>query len=54
MKIRFKNQKLQADAAAAAVDVFAGQPPVASNYLVDQGVEADDQMSFGDYLGATG
>ncbi len=37
MKIRFKHQKFQADAAKAVVDVFAGQPYLTPTYLIDKG-----------------
>ncbi len=37
MKLKFKHQKFQADAAAAICDVFAGQPNVSSTYVVDKG-----------------
>ena len=37
MKLKFKHQKFQADAANAVVDVFAGQPYLTANYLIDRG-----------------
>ena len=37
MKLKFKHQKFQADAAKAVTDVFAGQPYETSTYLIDQG-----------------
>lgn len=37
MKLRFKHQKFQADAAKAVVDVFAGQPYLTPTYLMDRG-----------------
>lgn len=37
MKLKFKYQKFQADAAKAVVDVFAGQPYLTANYLIDRG-----------------
>ena len=38
MKLRFKHQKFQADAAKAVVDVFAGQPKNEGiSYLIDKG-----------------
>ncbi len=37
MKLQFKHQKFQSDAAKAVVDVFAGQPYMASPYLMDKG-----------------
>lgn len=37
MKLQFKHQKFQADAAKAVVDVFAGQPYLAPTYMMDRG-----------------
>ena len=37
MRLQFKHQKFQADAAKAVVDVFAGQPHLTSSYMMDQG-----------------
>lgn len=37
MKLRFKHQKFQADAAKAVVDVFAGQPYLTPSYMMDMG-----------------
>ena len=34
MKLQFKHQKFQADAAKAVVDVFAGQPYLTSSYMI--------------------
>lgn len=39
MKLQFKHQKFQADAAKAVVDVFVGQPYLTSTYLMDRGSE---------------
>ena len=39
LKLRFKHQKFQADAAKAVVDVFAGQPYLTTSYMIDQGYE---------------
>lgn len=39
MKLKFKHQKFQADAAKAVVDVFAGQSYLTANYLIDRGDE---------------
>lgn len=38
MKLQFKHQKFQADAAKAVVDVFAGQPYLTPTYLMDKGL----------------
>lgn len=37
MKLQFKHQKFQADAAKAVVDVFAGQPYLTPTYMIDKG-----------------
>lgn len=37
MKLKFKHQKFQADAAKAVVDVFAGQPYLTPTYMMDRG-----------------
>ena len=34
MKIKYKYQKFQSDAAKAVVDVFAGQPYMTNSYLL--------------------
>ena len=39
MKLRFKHQKFQVDAAKAVVDVFAGQPHLTPSYMMDPGKE---------------
>ena len=38
MKLQFKHQRFQADAAKAVVDVFAGQPYLQPSYMMDQGL----------------
>jgi len=38
MKLKFKHQQFQADAAAAVVEVFAGQPNSSSSYIIDPGL----------------
>ena len=37
MKLQFKHQKFQADAAKAVVDVFVGQPYLTPSYMMDRG-----------------
>lgn len=37
MRLQFKHQKFQADAARAIVDVFAGQPFLTPTYMMDKG-----------------
>ena len=47
MKLQFKNQKFQADAAKAVVDVFAGQPNITNNsYLIDRGINSSQQIAI--------
>lgn len=52
MKLKFKHQKFQADAAKAVVDVFKGQPYLTPTYLMDTG-KGDYQISIGenDFMG---
>ena len=52
MKLQFKHQKFQADAAKAVVDVFAGQPYLTPTYMIDRGNTA--QSSFTDEQDFTG
>ena len=52
MKLQFKHQKFQADAAKAVVDVFAGQPYLTPSYLIDKGRSAQHQ--WGEEVFATG
>lgn len=44
MKLRFKHQRFQADAAKAVVDVFAGQPYLTQSYMMDTGVVKSAQQ----------
>ena len=37
MRIQYKHQKFQADAARAVVEVFAGQPYMTPTYMMDKG-----------------
>ena len=39
MKLQFKHQKFQADAANAVCDVFAGQPYLTPTYMMDRGTD---------------
>ena len=50
MKLQFKHQKFQADAAKAVVDVFSGQPYRTSTYRVDRG-DGDQQTLLDDFTG---
>ena len=45
MKLQFKHQKFQADAAKAVVDVFAGQPYLTPSYMMDRGYQVKMQES---------
>lgn len=51
MKLKFKHQKFQADAAQAVVDVFAGQPYLTPSYMIDRGY---NQIAFTDEQDFTG
>ena len=44
MKLQFKHQKFQADAAKAVVAVFAGQPYLKPTYMMDRGLEEGEQQ----------
>ena len=41
MKLQFRHQKFQADAAKAVCDVFSGQPCLTPSYMMDRGVSQD-------------
>ena len=49
MKLKFKHQKFQADAAQAICDVFSGQPKITPTYLIDKGLSDNKfpQSKFG-------
>ena len=53
MRLQFKHQKFQADAAKAVVDVFAGQPYLTPSYMMDRG-SGYYQRSFTDEEDFTG
>ena len=53
MKIQYKHQKFQADAAKAVVDVFAGQPYLTPFYMMDRG-SGYIQQSWTDDVDYTG
>lgn len=46
MKIQYKHQKFQSDAARAVVDVFSGQPFLTPTYMMDKGIG-----KIGEYAG---
>ncbi len=48
MRLQFKHQAFQAEAAKAVVDVFAGQPYMNSSYLMDKGDGLYQQTLLGD------
>ncbi len=53
MKIQYRNQKFQADAAKAVVDVFAGQPNLTPTYMMDRG-SGNYQIGVNEELDFTG
>lgn len=53
MKIQYKHQKFQAEAAKAVVDVFAGQPYLTPTFMMDRG-SGYIQQSFTDDVDFTG
>jgi type III restriction enzyme len=46
MKLKFKHQKFQADAAKAVCDVFAGQPYLTPSYRMDRGYVKNEQIAL--------
>ena len=46
MKLQFKHQKFQADAAKAVCDVFAGQPYLTPSHMIDKGLMKVTQTTF--------
>ena len=51
MKLQFKHQKFQADAAKSVVDVFAGQPYLTPTYLMDRGYGQQSVTDDTDFTG---
>lgn len=52
MKLQFKHQKFQADAAKAVVSVFAGQPYLTPTYMIDKGAGSYQQtLELEDFTG---
>ena len=45
MRLQFKHQKFQSDAAKAVVDVFAGQPYLTPTYMMDRGVNYQQTLT---------
>jgi type III restriction enzyme len=54
MKLQFKHQKFQAEAAKAVCDVFAGQPYLTPSYRMDKGYVKNDQITLYDKERFTG
>ncbi len=50
MKLQYKHQKFQADAAKAVVDVFAGQPYLTPTYMMDRGIIKRNGVEFAEKL----
>ncbi len=48
MRLQFKHQKFQADAAKAVVDVFAGQPYLTPTYMMDRGINYQQTLTDDD------
>lgn len=53
MKLQFKHQKFQADAAKAVVDVFAGQPYLTPSYMIDNAAAHEPSVTLyeDDFIG---
>lgn len=45
MRLQFKHQKFQADAAKAVVDVFVGQPYLTPTYMMDRGINYQQSLT---------
>ncbi|MHC1694012.1 MAG: type III restriction-modification system endonuclease [Eubacteriales bacterium] len=54
MKLQFKHQKFQADAAKAVCDVFNGQPYLTPTYMMDRGYVRDGKISLTEEQDFTG
>ncbi|MDR1404716.1 MAG: DEAD/DEAH box helicase family protein [Candidatus Methanoplasma sp.] len=54
MKLRFKHQGFQADAAKAVCDVFAGQPYLTPTYVMDRGIFCGGQTTLTEEQDFTG
>ena len=53
MKLKFKHQRFQEEAAKATCDVFAGQPRRESSYMIDPGQlgKGEMKLDIDDYIG---
>ncbi len=45
MRLQFKQQKFQADAAKAILDVFVGQPYLTPTYMMDRGINYQQNLT---------
>jgi len=54
MKLQFRHQKFQADAAKAVCDVFAGQPHMKASYMMDRGQGTGRQFAINEDEDFTG
>jgi type III restriction enzyme len=55
MRIKYKHQKFQSDAATAVCDVFAGQPNITATFILDKGsVKGTEQLTIDDETNLTG
>ena len=54
MKLQFKHQKFQTDAAKAVCEVFAGQPCLTPSYMIDKGFVKYEQITIGEAERFTG
>ena len=46
MKLQFKHQKFQTDAAKAVCDVFIGQPYLTPSYMIDRGIDKEKSIAL--------
>ncbi len=51
MKLQFKHQQFQSDAAAAVVDVFKGMPRITRDYIFDRGLDEHGSLNMEPELG---
>ena len=51
MKLQFKHQKFQADAAKAVVEVFAGQQYLTPTYMIDKGNYQQPLLELEEFTG---
>jgi type III restriction enzyme len=51
MKIKFKHQRFQQEAAKAVCDVFVGQPLKEVSYMIDPGMQHTNEIKYSDIYG---